>query len=432
MYDLQTCFQTTHSGQDRCRQPLQQPRWGIPPLNEPPLFSIAMVLSLELMVMGSGPCYRRAMAWLRLVKVWAGLRGGDVQGIDPFRLVLNAQQMKGFLVVTKTTGPGKRVLEVPFFVHRQASLTGQDWLLTGLRIWQSPEFCYDRDYFVPRCNADETTPVRRMADSCYIAGYDRFLLVKMKMPRRSAEGWVESRECLLVPHGQMFWAEHSERHYLPSLSAAAKVIKELRDYIGRWGLGQHQSDEYVLSAQQVIREVQETSLKYICHGSPGFDETELLDQYRDFLLTRGYELWDAQSAADHHVVLFSGDTGCSLQQHWPVDPLDLPAVAEPREVDIIVDWEDDEPFKEFVPVASYWVSISLKKKLRRLHKSEVCSATKWQCREWENVYQLEDAHEDSKCRKCFPFKPTDGEGSSGDESSASSSEEEIEIADTIA
>jgi hypothetical protein len=391
-----------------------------------PLFSTAMIISLELLVTGKGPRYRRALAWLRLVKVWAGLRGGDVQGIDPVRLVLGRLQLKGILVVTKTTGPGKRVLEVPFFVHRQASLSGFDWLQEGLTIWQSPEFSFSRDYFVPRCGPGEDTPLRFMADDCFMAGYNRSLLVHLRRPRRHTDfGWFETPDPLLVPLGQLFWAEHSERHYLPSLSAAAKVLKELRDYIGRWALGQHQSNEYVLSAQQVIREVQETALKYISEGTPGFDETELLDKYRDFLVQKGYEVWDAQEAADNHVVLYQGTTGLSLHQHWPMDPDVQPEPTDPVLIEELnINWEADEPFAEWAPAAPYFVSISDKKRLRRLHKSDVCSALKHQCRNWEEVQTLDEASEDSRCKRCFPLVDKQEATSSGDESSASSSSED--------
>ena len=54
------------------------------------------------------------------------MRVSDLQGIDVSRLSLFASGLKGVLIQTKTTGPDKRVAEVPFFIRRDANLSGQD------------------------------------------------------------------------------------------------------------------------------------------------------------------------------------------------------------------------------------------------------------------------------------------------------------------
>ena len=103
----------------------------------------------------------------------------------------------------------------------------------------------------------------------------------------------------------------------------------------------------------------------------------------------------------------------------------MPVVLIPdREVDLNVDWEAEEPFAPFIAPAPYWASVSAKKKLRCLHKSDVCAALKWRCRSWEEVHALDTAEEDSRCRRCFPPDSKTAPASSGEEDSASSSDEE--------
>ena len=53
------------------------------------------------------------------------MRVSDLQGIDVSRLRLFRDGLKGFLVKTKTTGPDKKVAEVPFFIGRCVGLSGR-------------------------------------------------------------------------------------------------------------------------------------------------------------------------------------------------------------------------------------------------------------------------------------------------------------------
>ncbi len=97
----------------------------------PPL-STAMVVALEIFVCEEeNPTYMGGMAWVVLLCVWACMRIDDLAGLDPKRLSLSSRGLKGYLVRTKTTGPGKNVKEVA----RRISLSGVDWLRVGLDLW---------------------------------------------------------------------------------------------------------------------------------------------------------------------------------------------------------------------------------------------------------------------------------------------------------
>ena len=180
----------------------------------------------------------------------------------------------------------------------------------------------------------------------------------------------------------------------------------------------------------MVREVQETTLKYLCRGNPGYDETELLDQYRAFLCSQGLSLWDAQEAADLHVVLFVGDTGTSLQQDWPVQRGELVEECDEEQAPVDMDeirraWaeRDAESLVE-EPPCEYFVTISANVKFRRLHRTSVCSSIKGLCRRWEEVPSVELAREDARCRKCFKVDMPLDDGSSGESSASSSADDE--------
>ena len=84
--------------------------------------------------------------------VWTALRADDVNGIDYARLLLTSNCLRMVLIRSKTTGPGKRVLEAPLFIHRLACLSGMDWLKIGYDIWKMPALRQERDFFVPDCS----------------------------------------------------------------------------------------------------------------------------------------------------------------------------------------------------------------------------------------------------------------------------------------
>ena len=88
---------------------------GAPPRVQAQRTPVAILIAVELVVCDDTfPRHLRAILWVYLVMHWAVLRADDTQGIDPSRISLTEICLRGVLVRTKTTGPGKRVTEVPF------------------------------------------------------------------------------------------------------------------------------------------------------------------------------------------------------------------------------------------------------------------------------------------------------------------------------
>ena len=108
---------------------------GAEPVCKAQCLPVAVLIALELWVVNEGvPLRCRALAWLLLIMRWGSVRAEDTCGINGARLSWSETGLKGILVRTKTTGPGRRGLEIAFFVSKEASLAGVPWLKVGFLI----------------------------------------------------------------------------------------------------------------------------------------------------------------------------------------------------------------------------------------------------------------------------------------------------------
>eukprot|EP00974_Lingulodinium_polyedra_P041339 3972730-Lingulodinium_polyedra.AAC.1 len=82
----------------------------------------------------------------------------DAKGIPPSTVRLRQHVLAATLVRSKTTGPGRKVGELPIVVDRSVSLSGAPWLETGYDIWRSEPFAFSRDFFLPRSSEDFLQP----------------------------------------------------------------------------------------------------------------------------------------------------------------------------------------------------------------------------------------------------------------------------------
>ncbi|CAE7488289.1 unnamed protein product, partial [Symbiodinium sp. CCMP2456] len=246
-------------------------------------FSVAILIALEIFVVTDGnPLYARCLMWACLVCVWACMRVSDLQGIDVSRLRLFREGLKGFLVKTKTTGPDKKVAEVPFFIGRNIGLSGHDWLRAGFDLWKGLGQL-DRTFLVFQSSADFEEPCYKFARPEVISNYMRLVWRKLRTPfRRINERTWRSRtdgdQFLLGSECYLFWTGHSMRHVLPSMSAVFGVPKEQRDYLGRWHIGLHQSSDYIHTCRQIVHEIQSRVCDKLSGGKPGYNEEELFEE----------------------------------------------------------------------------------------------------------------------------------------------------------
>ena len=119
---------------------------------------------------------RTEKKWFLGCKGWsriACLRLSDLEGLCPKRL-LGTRGLRGVLIRTKTTGPGKLVKEMQIFVSRRISLSGHDWLQAGYELWDSYGH-KDRDNFM--MSTDQNMNKRKYASVERVAIYVRQVLM---------------------------------------------------------------------------------------------------------------------------------------------------------------------------------------------------------------------------------------------------------------
>ena len=105
---------------------------GGPSRKTAPIFTVAMVMSAEFLVVSHQGDVARMMAYIMLLMVWGALRTDDVLWLDRSRTLLSDLGWRSVLVRSKTSGAGRKLRELPVFISRLTSLSGKDWLMEGL------------------------------------------------------------------------------------------------------------------------------------------------------------------------------------------------------------------------------------------------------------------------------------------------------------
>ena len=368
----------------------------------PPL-TVAMLVSLEMEICDeSQSLYARALCWIILVAVWACMRVSDLEGIDIRRMRLVDAGLTGVLTRTKTTGPGKRVQEVQFFVKRNVSLTANDWLAIGWSIWVTYNDAHPRDFFLMKSNRDWTEPVPRYLKSETMAVYVRSMFALLRIPKRKRYGGLQRDDTdkLLCQDSLMYFTGHSMRHTLPTISAMMGCDKQDRDYLGRWHIPMH-SQQYVNNSRQAVHRIQETVCKGLCTGSPSFDPGETLQDLREFVDRRGGN--GAGAFTKHSILrqvlqLEHGQARWELGMRWPTfDPtIDGELVDEPDKSldDETSDIETDDGLPQ------YFITISRKTGFRRLHLRDGCGLDWRTCHRVEFLDKISKTCADSVCASC--------------------------------
>ena len=102
----------------------------------------------------------RVVAWIKLVKIWGSLRWDDLQKINSRELKYYSGRMTTIFRITKTTGPSKRVQELPVCISECAYVSSPFWLKTGFDLIKQ-HASFERDYLLPKLK-DEWSGLRRI------------------------------------------------------------------------------------------------------------------------------------------------------------------------------------------------------------------------------------------------------------------------------
>ena len=165
----------------------------------------------------SEPTGLRVYAWAKLVKVWA-----DFQAIRPGKLKLVEGRLATTLRRTKTSGPNRRIKEMPLCVSEAAFFENPDWLKIGFELLQWLA-TFSRDYLLPKLKPDFAVFEKKMAEEyADVAAVSAAILI---LQRTGMPAIVQG-----------FWTEHSERSVtvLPTGLGVLSVSGPEKDFLGRW------------------------------------------------------------------------------------------------------------------------------------------------------------------------------------------------------
>ncbi len=334
---------------------------------------VKMVALLEQLILDDGAdLYRRLLAWWMVFSVWGVMRFDDHRGL----IIADVQETDigwtFMLVRSKTTGPDKTVLARPGVVARGAYIRESGWCQRGLELWAKAA-PGRRDYAlcVP---SPEGGCVLKELGYCEYTGRMRGIIASLS----------ESGGQPLGSDVASFVTPHSFRAFLPSLAAAVGAPPEWLGWLSAWKA--KGAEVYVRTSRQRTVVLQATAARiardFIDGGDP-FGEHELLDDLDRHMAERGVAqeernrarevltsypwppvtelLWDAgkdQDKADDGNRAGRGTASAS-------DDLSQKGGSEPQAM---------EPELPEVPKigTGYVVSVSGKRKLRRLHRWGWC------------------------------------------------------------
>ena len=110
---------------------------------------LATVVSLEVYLCdGMNALFKKAVAAIKLLKVWASLRWDDTVGAPPHRLILRLSGLEGLHERTKVSGPAKKSVWLPFFIGMEAYIVKPQWLAVAQMILTEGAFDFEGDYLL--------------------------------------------------------------------------------------------------------------------------------------------------------------------------------------------------------------------------------------------------------------------------------------------
>eukprot|EP00435_Cladocopium_sp_Y103_P045520 s2527_g13.t1 len=412
---------------------------GAPPRRQARPLLIAVIIGLELVVCSDHyKEYARVIAWVTLLMCWMSLRADDVQWVDPTRMRMDSVCVRFTLLQTKTTGPGRRAVEVPAFVARDVGLSGQDWIGTGWDLYHSAGFLWERNYFLPAPNRDWSHGVKKYLGTENFNSYLRYVLTLTKRPIRSGgnlRGWEESGEPLLAGELSSFWSGHGPRHFLPTHAANVGIGKEQRDFLGRWEAGAQESNAYIMSARQAVLGIQREVNRCICEGHQGLTEGELIQELKAYGEARGIHQRDGRW---FHVLRRLPNHLYGLETKFPTMVL---AFEDDDEEGLIEGMDQpvpmEEPSKEEGAASSsekakHWI---WRTGFRRLHKMAGCGTMPWTVGISEEAETIPKTKADAWCKICFrqelDEKRTEEESSTSGSSSSTDEDAEPEAEEPL-
>jgi len=373
------------------------------PTRRAPRIPAVVIEALEGLVMDfSAGKYVRGVAWLRLVKVWAAMRFSCHNYLSPSRLSLHEGELYGTLKKTKTTGPSRRVRELPIHICRNAYIKYGSWLQTGFELWLTLA-PFERDYFLPLAAPDGNNTLRKMSSYAEAAAVGLEVLAALKLPNSNIK--------LLDPNWCAFFTEHSERSTMVTALVMLQASKDERDLVGRWK--PEGSDVYVRTYHGIISRLQ-TQVAGAMRSMSRFETLQEKEIAQSFKVWSQERLQLTVEEADLQASLFSQVLKTAPNITIEVDdenpPVAVPASPLHLELEEGVNTDSSEEachddwFRSKNRPTNLYLIVKNNKGKGRLHKSDGCWIARYRALRHRSICSQEpDPKEyDFRCRLCWP------------------------------
>ena len=354
------------------------------PTKRAPRYPVVMMEAFEHVVEDENQLLGiRVVSWVKLVKLWGTMRWDDVQKMVPKELKYFGGRMTTVLRTTKTTGPTKRVRELPVCISEHAYISKQCWLKTGFDLLKN-HADFDRDYLLPKLNSNWTGFRKVMATYNDISSYSAYLRRKVMRPGQE--------ELVIHPTLAAFWTEHSERATLPTGLALLRAPKEERDMLGRWK--PDGSDTYLRMYNGVVSRLQLQFAK-IARTNERFsslDERDILESAMSWITDRCEPLSDerVRMILEHLEKSMKGATSPDWQtveeEPFEIGSLFGPLTEDTLDVEVVDTNNTVERKEQRLPM---FVVVNNGSKCKRLHRSR---GGCWMGREITSSHQWNTTH----------------------------------------
>ena len=387
---------------------------GAPLTQRAPRYPTWILVKIERLVLDEDEAKGiRIFAWAKLFKAWASLRWSDIQAIKPTELRLEEGRLFTILRRTKTSGPNRRIKELPVCVSEGAFFEDAKWISVGFHLLKEMAD-YKRDYLLPRLKADLVTLDRKMASYGGAVVATAAILARIGLPTAV----------------QGYWTEHSERSILPTALAILGVTDSEKDILGRWK--PEGSDTYVRSYGRRVARLQ-SRYAAVARDEGRYsqlDEREIAANLLDWLQDRK-KLSEEASRAIVDPLVHMWKTGKIYADLIPVVPEEE---NEPQE-EAGADSEDSQGPEQAsslkaaktVERSARYVIVELPGAIFRLHRAGANGCWMGRKREFKSSRDFPDMPDRTDythvCRLCWPDGQFDSDDNPSDASPAGSGDE---------
>ena len=387
---------------------------GAPLTQKAPRYPTWILVKIERLVLDDGEVAGlRIFAWAKLFKSWASLRWSDIQAIKPSELRLEEGRLFTILRRTKTSGPNRRIKELPVCVSEVAFYEDARWISVGFNLLKE-NAGYKRDYLLPRLRSDMVGLDRKMASYGDVVVATAAVLARIGIPAAV----------------QGYWTEHSERSILPTALAILGVTDSEKDILARWK--PEGSDTYVRSYGGRVARLQ-ASYATAARDDNRYsllDEREIAANLLDWLQDRR-KLGEEASKAIVDPLVHMWKTGRILVDLVPVLPDTGEALPEEKggdsEDSLAPEQASSSKVAKTVDRSARYVIVELPGAIFRLHRAGANGCWMGRKREFKSSRDFPEMPDRTEythvCRLCWPDGRFDSDDNPSDASPAGSGDE---------